>query len=374
MMAAQRGWRAGLVLAAALVLVACAADKPKPAALTDVKPAIAGRQVWSAQIGAVGFPMQVTARNGLFVAAADDGAVVAWDAASGREAWRGQVAAKLSAGVGSDGRHAAVVTRNQDLVVLDGGSERWRARLDAAVVTPPLVAGERVFVMGVDRVVQAFDVLDGRRLWSLKRPGDPLQLAQPGLLSAWKDTLLVGQGARLLGVDPTRGTVRWEQSVSTPRGTNEVERLADLVGPPARLGDTVCVRAFQNAVGCVDLQRPALQWSQLGGGQNAVGGDADLVVGADASDRIVARHRRDGGLAWTSELLLNRQLSAPAVAGPAVVVGDLEGQVHFLSKADGQPLLRLPTDGARVVSQPVLSGTTLLVVTAKGGVYAFRPE
>ena len=297
MMAAQRGWRAGLVLAAALVLVACAADKPKPAALTDVKPAIAGRQVWSAQIGAVGFPMQVTARNGLFVAAADDGAVVAWDAASGREAWRGQVAAKLSAGVGSDGRHAAVVTRNQDLVVLDGGSERWRARLDAAVVTPPLVAGERVFVMGVDRVVQAFDVLDGRRLWSLKRPGDPLQLAQPGLLSAWKDTLLVGQGARLLGVDPTRGTVRWEQSVSTPRGTNEVERLADLVGPPARLGDTVCVRAFQNAVGCVDLQRPALQWSQLGGGQNAVGGDADLVVGADASDRIVARHRRDGGLA-----------------------------------------------------------------------------
>ena len=62
------------------------------------------------------------------------------------------------------------------------------------------------------------------------------------------------------------------------------------------------------------------------------------------------------------------------MAGPAVVVGDLEGQVHFLSKADGQPLLRLPTDGARVVSQPVLSGTTLLVVTAKGGVYAFRPE
>jgi len=62
------------------------------------------------------------------------------------------------------------------------------------------------------------------------------------------------------------------------------------------------------------------------------------------------------------------------VAGRAVVFGDAQGQVHFLDRQDGQPLLRLPTDGSRVVGAPVLSGTTMLVVTRSGGLFAFRPE
>jgi outer membrane protein assembly factor BamB len=36
--------------------------------------------------------------------------------------------------------------------------------------------------------------------------------------------------------------------------------------------------------------------------------------------------------------------------------------------------LRLPTDGSGVVGAPVVSGTTLLVVTRAGGLYAFRPQ
>jgi len=46
--------------------------------------------------------------------------------------------------------------------------------------------------------------------------------------------LLVGQGQRLTGVDPLRGSVRWEVPLANPRGTNEVERVADLVGPLSR--------------------------------------------------------------------------------------------------------------------------------------------
>ena len=282
--------------------------------------------------------------------------------------------AKIAAGVGSDGRFVSLVTRNNDLVTLEGGNERWRAKLDAQVVTAPLVAGERVFVVGVDRVVHAFDALDGRKLWTMKRPGDALLLKQAGVLTAWKDTLLVGQGARLLGIDPLKGTVRWDVAVTSPRGTNEVERLADLIGPASRVGNSYCVRAFQNAVGCVDADRAALKWSQNGGGVQAVGGDADFLVGADASDRITVRKRAAGEIAWTSEMLLNRSLSAPAVVGPTVVFGDFEGQVHFLARDTGKPVLRLPTDGSAVVGAPALSGITMLVVTAKGGLFAFRPE
>ena len=359
---------------AGLALAACSSDKPKPTPLEAITPQIAGRLVWSARIAGAVPGLTVVVRDGEFTVAAADGTVLALQADNGREAWRGQVGAPLNAGVGSDGRFAAVVTRDNEVVVLERGSVKWRARLAARISTPPLVAGERVFVMSVDRVVNAFDVLDGRLLWTLQRPGEALTLAQTGVVAAFKDTLLVGQGQRLTAVDPLRGTVRWELPLANPRGTNEVERLADLIGPALRVGDVVCARAFQSAVGCADAQRATLLWTKNVGGTQAIGGDADLVVGADASDRITAWRASNGDLAWHNEALRHRGLSGALLLGRTVIFGDAEGQVHFLDRSDGKTLLRLTTDGSPVVGVPVRSGNTILVVTRSGGLFAFRPE
>ena len=142
MSAARQVKAKGLWLAAAVaaaLLSGCAADKPKPAELQAVTAKIAGRQVWSASIGSVGFPMQPVLRGDRLFVASDDGTVAALDTANGREAWRAQVGARLSAGVGSDGRFSAVVTRDNELVVLEGAELRWRQKIDTAVVTAPSV-------------------------------------------------------------------------------------------------------------------------------------------------------------------------------------------------------------------------------------------
>jgi outer membrane protein assembly factor BamB len=194
------------------------------------------------------------------------------------------------------------------------------------------------------------------------------------VITSFKDTLLVGQGAMLVGLDPTTGSVRWETALTSPRGTNEVERLNDLVGPVLRLGDVFCARAFQTAVGCIAANNATLKWSRLAGGQQAVGGDADVLVGADASDRITAWRSTSGDIVWTNETMLYRGLSAPVVVGKTVVFGDTEGQLHFLDRDTGQAVLRLPTDGSPIVAAPVLSGSTVLVATRNGGIFAFRPE
>lgn len=362
-------------LAGALVwLAGCATDKPEPTPLQPVARAIAGSLAWQARIGRVDFPLTLATSGDRVFAAGGDGAVLAMDAATGAELWRTSVGAALTAGVGSDGRFAAVVTRDNELVVVEDGRERWRKRLPARVLTAPLVAGERVFVLRVDRVVSAFDALDGRPLWTFERPGEPLTLAQSGLIAPFRDTLLVGQGPRLVGLDPLRGTLRWDAALAAPRGTNEVERLADLIGPGTRIGDLMCARAFQSAVGCVDAARGALLWSRPATGAQALGGDAELLVGADASSRLTAWRTPTGEPAWTNDRLLYRELSGVLLAGTVAVVGDLEGQVHFLSRDDGRTLLRLPTDGSPVVGVPVLAGTTVLVATRGGGLFAFRPQ
>lgn len=372
--ARMQTWAVMAVVAVLVVLAGCAADKPKPKPLEQITPRIAGRQVWSAKLDSVQFALSVVARDGRFVVAGSNGAVLALDAQSGSVLWRVDAGAPLSAGVGSDGRFHAVVTTNNVLVVFDGEREAWRTQLNSRVSTAPLVAGERIFVMGVDRAVHAFDALDGSRIWSLQRPGEALTLLHGGVLTAVKDTLIAGQGPRMAGIDPTRGSVLWEVPIGTPRGTNEVERLADLVGPALRLGSRLCARSFQVAVGCVDAEAGRLLWSRNSGGINAVGGDEELVVGADASDRIVAWKTANGETAWTSERMTLRRLSAPASIGAAVIFGDYEGYVHFLDRKDGQTLLRLATDGSQVVGRPTLSGNTLLVVTRNGGLFAFRSE
>jgi outer membrane assembly lipoprotein YfgL len=358
----------------AAALLGCSADKPKPTPLQNYEPKISGRQVWSASVNSVKFPLVVAVRNGNFYVGGTDGTVLALEAESGRQLWRGDAGAPLSAGVGSDGRFVSVVTRDNEVVTFDNGKLLWRQRVPSRVVTPPLVAGERVFVMSVDRAVHAFDALDGRRLWALQRPGDALTLAQAGVVTAYKNSLLVGQGARLAALDPLKGSLLWEVAMAAPRGTNEVERLADLLGPALRLGDKVCLRAFQSAVACADAARGTVLWSRNAGGTDAIAGNEDLLFGADASDRITAWKTASGEIAWTQEKLLYRGLSGPLAVGPTVVFGDDDGYVHFLSAASGEQQLRLPTDGSPIVAVPALSGTTVLVATRKGNFYAFRPN
>lgn len=374
--------RAGAA-AAVLALSGCAllpsgwgggAEKPKPAEL-ETNPNLLGvRQAWTARIGPVDFPLAVGVSGNAVAVASSDGAVAGFDAATGREQWRGTAGSAIAAGIGFDGSTAAVVTRANDLVAFASGREVWRQKLGALTYTPPLVAGARVFVLGGDRSVSAFDGGTGRRLWSQTRAGEPLVLRQAGVMLAVGDTLVVGQGGRLVGMNPLNGSVRWESTVASARGINDVERLVDLVGRVSRVGDSVCARAFQAAVGCVDTARGQVAWTQRANGGEGVHGDGSMVYGTETDSRVVAWRRESGQRAWANERLLHRGVGAPLALGRSVVVGDDFGFVHLLSREDGTLLTRLATDGSAIAAAPVAAGNSLVVVTRTGGVFGFVPQ
>jgi outer membrane assembly lipoprotein YfgL len=348
-------------------------DKTKPATLEVLSGPTTGRVAWSAKGDSINFPLSIATPGDRFVVASTDGSVRALAAADGRELWRGEAGGKLVAGIGSDGRYAAVVNRDNELVVLDAGKVVWKKALPTPVIAAPLVAGERVFALTLDRQVLAFDALDGRKIWELKRPGEPLTLAKAGVLLAYKDTLVVGQGPRLAGIDPLKGSLRWEASVATPRGTNEVERLADLVGPAVRQGELICARAFQSSVGCVNAERGSAVWNRVVGGTNGIGADEQVVVAGDASDRLSAWKLSNGDLAWSADQFQHRKLSEPVLLGKQVLIGDYEGQVHLLDRDTGKTRSRLATDGSQVVTATRL-GDIALVVTKSGGLFAIKAE
>ncbi|MEB0057131.1 outer membrane protein assembly factor BamB [Variovorax sp. LG9.2] len=367
--------RAGAAIVAITVLAACSGtEKPKPAELPANVAVLGVRQAWTAKLPAVTFPLQTDVSGDMLVVASADGTVVMLDSRSGKEAWRGNAGAPLTAGVGSDGTIVAVVTRNNELVALENGKVLWKQRLSAESYTAPLVAGRRVFVQAADRTTSAWDGQTGRRLWSQQRTAENLVLKKPGVLVAVGDTLVTGVGGRLVGLNPNNGSSRWESPIAAPRGTNDVERLVDLTGTVSRVGDTVCARAYYASVGCVDSQRGTLIWSKPASGAEGLSGDDRFVYGTESNGNVMAWRRADGERGWVSERLKYRDLTAPLSVGRSVVVGDSTGLVHFLSREDGSPLNRVTTDGSAIAATPVLAGNTVVVVTRNGGVYGYRPE
>lgn len=366
---------AAIVLVATLTACSSSSNRPKPAELPANVAVVGVKAAWNAQIGQVNLPLDVSVNGTTVTVASSDGAVLALDAQTGRDLWRASLGTPLSAGVGSDGTTAAVVTRANEVVAITAGRELWRQKLPAQTYTAPLVAGGRVFVLSADRSVSALDGQTGRKLWNQQQPGnEPLILRQPGVLLAVGDTLVVGLSGRLVGLNPANGSVRWQAPIATARGTNDVERLVDLVGRVSRVGNVVCARAFQMAVGCVDTARGTTLWTKPAVGFEGVHGDDSLVFGTEGDGKVLAWKRADGERSWMTDRLQYRKLTAPLALGRSVVVGDNTGLVHLLSREDGSPLNRLSTDGSAIVAAPVAAGDTLVVVTQKGGIFGFRPE
>ncbi|MEY3611135.1 MAG: outer membrane protein assembly factor BamB precursor [Pseudomonadota bacterium] len=371
---ACRRWLVVTSLLALLSACSSAPEKPQPAPLPAVSGTLKLQKVWTNQIGEVSTPLMASVHGQQVAVASSAGQLALLDAVTGRDIWRLSLGSAIQAGVGGDGQRFAVVTRSNELVTVESGRIIWRQTLPALSYTPPLVAGARVFVLAGDRSVSAFDGATGQRLWTQQRPGDPLVLRQAGLLMPLGDQLLVGWGGRLVALHPTTGAVRWETLLGSTRGTNEVERLVDLVAGASRAGNSVCARAFQASVACVDGSNGRLAWSRAAQGHQGLAGDAQTIWGVESDSKVLAWKRDSGAPLWTQDALRFRGLSLPLAWGQALLMGDQEGWLHALSLQDGQALQRIATDGTAITGRPVAVGQTLVVVTRTGGVFGFRPE
>jgi len=352
-----------------VALVACSGpSRPKPTEIPGVPVLQDVRTSWTANLGKIDFPLVVSAREDRIALANSQGVVAVLNATTGKDIWRLKLDQTIAAGVGSDGQQVAVVTRNNEIVTLQDGKVQWRKSLPAQSFTAPLVAGARVFVLTADRSVIAFDGATGRQLWTQQRPGEPLVLKQAGVMLAFKNTLLVGLSGRLSALDPNTGVIRWESAIATPRGTNDVERLVDLVYPFDRAGDVVCARAFQTAVGCVNAERGQGVWTRASVGEMGVSGNDSLLIAPLSNGVVQAWSRATGDRLWETERLKYRILSAPLVTPRGVLVADNGGWLYLLSLTDGALLNRIKLETEELATAPVFAGDRYVVVTREGRV------
>lgn len=358
------------------------ASKPStrnaPAALVEIKqPTLNARTAWSASVGKAGNYAFTPAlvRNDIFTAAAD-GTITRINATNGQSVWRINAGMPLTAGVGSDGETIVVAGEKGVVLAFDGqGKLRWKAQASSEILSTPAVGQDTVVVRSLDNRVVAYDAETGTRKWFVQRTAPPLTLrTSPGMTIANGNAYIGLAGGRLLAVALSTGAPRWEVAVGDPRGTTELERIADISGAPFVAGRDICAVSYQGRVACFDVVSGTPRWGKAFSSDVGVDVDERAVYAANERGELQAFARDTGTSFWQNDQLKNRRLSTPISSGRAVAVGDYQGYIHFFSKENGLLLARVSTDGSPILGVPVLAGANFIFQTQSGTLVAIAAE
>jgi outer membrane protein assembly factor BamB len=359
----------------ALLVAACSSNPgPQPADPPRIDKPRAVRVLWSASIGgAQRFTFLPALAADSVYAAARDGTVVRLDASNGEVRWRTELELRLSGGVGADERTVAVASEEGEVVALEAGSGkvRWRARASSEVLAPPAIGAGLVLVRSIDNRVFAFGADDGKRRWVYQRAPSSLVLRAPAGITIADGLAYAGfPGGKLAALALENGALRWEATVALPKGTTELERVADVMGDPAAQGREVCAAAYRSRVACYDAATGRQLWGRELASLSGVSLDARYAFVTDERGAVHALDRSNGQSVWKQDKLAYRRLSTPLAGGEAIAVADFEGYVHFLARDTGAFIARSETDGAAVRAAPVRLRAGLLVQTEDGGLFA----
>lgn len=370
----------------ALVLAGCStiealnpfasSSGPKMAELQPITTSAQARVVWRESVGKSDLYAFTPAVVGSSVyAASANGTVMRVN--DGVQSWKINAGQALSGGVGADAKMVVVGSPKGDLLAFSStdGTLLWKAKASSEILSPPALGEGLVVVRSGDNSLAAYDAQDGRRKWIFQRPMPALALrvtAAP--LIDGKYVFAGFPGGKLIAVSTANGAALWDGTVALPKGSTELDRVADITSVPVISGRTICAVAFQGRVACFDLSNGNLIWAREMSSAAGLAIDSRYLYVSDDKGAVHALDMASGASLWKQDKLFLRRLTAPVPHRGLIAVADVQGIVHFLSRDDGSFAARLPTDGSAVVAPLQALGGSLLMQTSNGGIYAIEAQ
>jgi outer membrane protein assembly factor BamB len=112
-------------------------------------------------------------------------------------------------------------------------------------------------------------------------------------------------------------------------------------------------------------------WAREVSSYEGVSADWNNLYTVDDEGVVIALTRRTGDETWRSNSLIRREPTVPISFQTTVVVGDLEGYLHFFNNFDGDPVARVRVGGKAVTVEPIVVADKLLVQSDDGSVTAY---
>ncbi|MCK5382128.1 MAG: outer membrane protein assembly factor BamB [Gammaproteobacteria bacterium] len=353
------------------------ADPPAP--LVDIEAPVPLKKLWSTSVG-VGddkhFINLVPAidENQLFIADRD-GRVVALDVETGKQSWSVKTGVAVSAGPGVGEGLVLVGTSDAEVLALSAvdGTLLWKTDVSSEVLAVPQIDLDKVIVQTADGNVAALDAVDGRQVWIHDRSIPVLTLRGTSTPAVQHGLVVVGYAnGKLAALSAEKGFDVWETSITIPKGSSEIDRMVDIDGDPIIVGGAVYVTTYQGRVAVVDVQNGNPGWTRDMSSSVGLGVDFSQVYVTDDQSHVWALSRSTGATEWKQEELDNRKLTAPEPYEDYVVVGDVEGYVHLLSRYDGHIAARVKVDGRGINAKPLVRDGVFYVYGNSGKLAAYK--
>ena len=359
-------------------LAACSTTKDTaapPSELTDFERGARIDRIWSADTGWGTTDKWIALRPFVagerLVAANVGGRVSARTLDAGDREWATDVDARLSAGVGGTDATVAVGTEAGTVVALsaEDGSERWRTQLDGELLAPPAGGDGMLVVRTVDGRVVALDEGSGDTRWSYSTDVPSLSLRGNGRPLLVAGGVLAGlDNGRLIALSAQNGQPLWQSTIAEPTGSSPVDRMVDIDGAIGIGRRVAYAVTYQGRIAQVQPRDGNVEWARDMSSYAGLSADGQRVYVSTADSHVVALDPATGDTLWRQETLAHRRLTAPvAVPGTEfLAVGDLEGYVHILTRADGRIVNRRSIGGASILADPVPVAEGRIAVQDRG--------
>ena len=371
-----------LALSAALMLSACGLfgddEELEPAELIDFEAKVKIKRLWKTKIGADAEFLRVALRpmgdGNRIYAASVNGIVVALDPESGKQVWRNKLGIGVSSGPGVGEGLVVVVAADGDVVALstEDGTERWRAYISGESLATPLVYEEWVIVQTVDNKLTALSVFDGADRWTVEQSTPALTMRGSTSPMQVGQTVVTGfDNGRVMAIDLSSGDVEWDSMLAPPSGRSDLDRLSDIDGDIAVVGQDIYASGYQGRIASLAAESGQVLWAREISTYEGVSADWNNVYSTLDNGELVALNRRSGTEIWRQNALLRREPTVPMSFRTTVAVGDLEGYLHFFSNVDGEPVARVRAGKSAIVTTPVVMADRLYVQSDDGSISAW---
>lgn len=302
------------------------------------------------------------------------GRVTAVTLKNGYKLWQVNLKQRLSSAPAVDEGIIVLTSMRPQLIALEAesGNLIWRAQLPNQVLASPAISQDRVVVKTIDGQILAFDLKTGHALWRYDHGAPTLVLRPSSAPKIIGNKVFVGfSDGTLTALSLTNGRLLWERSIAFSKGVTQADQLIDIAADPELSKQVIYVAAYQGELAAISLQTGQILW------QRPFSSYSGLVLGrslyvTDSDGGLWSFNRSTGQLLWHSRLLQNRGLTAPAIMGDSLVMGDREGYLHWFAQADGHPLAHiLVHDGASIAAAPRVAYPLVCVLTQQGGLSAW---
>jgi outer membrane protein assembly factor BamB len=216
--------------------------------------------------------------------------------------------------------------------------------------------------------VFGLDAADGSREWVFDRGLPTLSLRGNSPPVAGHGLVYIGyDDGSVIALRETDGLRAWEQRVAEPDGRTELDRVADIDGELQVGADELFAASFHRQVMAMAVSNGRPLWTRDIGSANGVALTGDKVIVSDIDGNVWALERATGNAVWKQDGLLRRQLTTPVVHGDYVVVGDLEGYLHWLRLSTGEIAGRAQLEDAALRGTPQVSPEGVLYALSTEG-------